>query len=212
MSQQGSPFATQTIFAQPEQPKGGNALGIIGFVFSLLGLLASCCTCIFPVLGLVSLLGLVLSFVAVFRRPKGMAITGIILGAIGLILTLVGGLVWLGASTMGGFMQVIEVAVDAKAVEAYRSSHGAYPASLSTLSGEVPPQFETDNWNNPYVYEVSGDGQSFTIRSMGPDGMDNTSDDVKFDHQYINVPGFVSEPIPQALPGPVEGGAGPGPA
>jgi hypothetical protein len=52
-------------------------------------------------------------------------------------------------------------------VETGRFRTGAYPASLA----------ETDPWGNPYVYIPAGD--SFDLLSAGPDGMRDTSDDLR---------------------------------
>ncbi len=201
MSQSGSPFATQTVFAQPEQQgKGSNPLGIVGFICSLVGLLASCCTCVFPVLGLVSLIGLVLSIIAVFKRPKGLAITGIILGAIGLILTVVALIVNVAMGSVGGFWSMAKAAGAAQAVVKHHNTTGSYPSNLAALGQEYPPFMCTDKWGNQLVYEVAPDGSEFTIRSMGADGVDGTNDDVYFD-EFIQEPGFTKGPIPQ-LPAP----------
>lgn len=197
MSQSGSPFATQTVFAQPEhQGKQSNPMGIVGFIVSLLGLLASCCTCAMPVLGLFSLIGLILSIIAVFKRPKGLAITGIILGAIGLLITIIMVIMNLAMSNVGGFWQMSKVAGAAQAVNKHRMTSGTYPASLSAIAQEYPPFLTTDKWGNQFVYEVAPDGSEFTIRSMGPDGTDGTTDDIFFD-EFVQEPGFTRGPIPQ---------------
>jgi hypothetical protein len=211
MSQQGSPFSTQTIFAQPEQPKrgGSNPMGIVGFICSLLGLLTSCCTCMYPVLGLMSLLGLVLSFIAVFKRPRGLAITGIILGAIGVIIALIMVIMNVAMSSVGGFWHMAKAAGAAQTVVKHYNANGSYPASLGAISQEYPPFMTTDKWGNQFVYEVAPDGSEFTIRSMGPDGQDFTQDDVFFG-EFIQEPGFTPNPIPQT---PLDTGMGemPGP-
>lgn len=199
MSQQsGSPFATQTIFAQPQQPtSGSNGLGIAGFILSLLGLLTSCCTCFVPWLGLLSLVGLILSFIAVFRKPRGLAIAGIIMGAIGLIVVLIAVLMIALASSVGGVMQFFKGVATGAAVSEHRSRTGSYPADLSVIQGQLPAEMTTDNWGNQFVYEVSADGSKFTIRSMGEDGIDGTTDDVFFKKDWIQDPGYTPDPIPQ---------------
>ena len=57
------------------RPASSNGLGIAGFVVSLVGLV-TCFWIICPI-------GLALSFFAMFRRPRGMAIAGFILGLLG---------------------------------------------------------------------------------------------------------------------------------
>ncbi|HMN40185.1 MAG TPA: hypothetical protein PKE29_05020 [Phycisphaerales bacterium] len=54
-----------------------NGLGTAGFIVSLVGLMGTC--------GVLSPLGMVFSFIALFKRPRGLAIAGFILGLIGSI-------------------------------------------------------------------------------------------------------------------------------
>lgn len=35
-----------------------------------------------------------------------------------------------------------------------------------------------DQWGNPYIYTVSGQGRSYRLRSAGPDGIPETGDDM----------------------------------
>jgi hypothetical protein len=55
-------------------------------------------------------------------------------------------------------------------IETYRISHGVYPQDLSQVSGDKDP------WGRPYIYGVSGN--TFFLRSAGPDGIEGTSDDL----------------------------------
>lgn len=75
-------------------------------------------------------------------------------------------------------------------LEAYHLDVGTYPASLDDLyqapadlrnpnkwqgpyiDKPIPP----DPWDNPYQYEVSGN--QYKIWSFGPDGTNNTEDDI----------------------------------
>ncbi len=77
--------APQTIIVQ-QSFKKGNGLGIAGFVLALLGLICSWV----PVLGWIMwFLGLLFSFIAVFKAPRGFAIAGLCISLLGLILLLV---------------------------------------------------------------------------------------------------------------------------
>ena len=69
----------------------------------------------------------------------------------------------------------------------------------------MPPWFVTDRWGNTLVYEVAPNGSAYTVRSMGPDGVDGTSDDVTFEH-IIEEPGYQKELPPGD---PAAGSAGP---
>lgn len=68
----------QTILVREQRYKS-NGLGTAGFITSLLGLLLSW----IPVLGwILWLVGALLSLIGVFKSPKGLAITGLILSLI----------------------------------------------------------------------------------------------------------------------------------
>lgn len=72
----------QTIIIQQEQKKG-NGLGTAGFVLSLIGLIF----CWVPVVNFILwILGLILSAVGVFRKPKGLAIAGLCISFIDIII------------------------------------------------------------------------------------------------------------------------------
>jgi hypothetical protein len=63
--------------------KESNGAGTAGFVLALIAIFLGWV----PVLGwIVWLLGLILSFVGVFKNPKGMAIAGLVISLIGIIL------------------------------------------------------------------------------------------------------------------------------
>lgn len=68
-----------------------NSMGVAGFVLALVGLFTS----VIPVFGwIIWLLGLIFSIIGVTRKPKGLAIAGLIISLIGVILliTFVGAL------------------------------------------------------------------------------------------------------------------------
>jgi len=71
----------------------------------------------------------------------------------------------------------------AKALEAYRGQRGSYVDSKShrELIDFLSPRYlksviRLDPWHHPYLYE--GTGASFTLRSIGADGKENTADDI----------------------------------
>lgn len=62
--------------------KKSNGIGTAGFVLALLGVIL----CWIPVLNwILWLLGLIFSFIGVFKKPKGLAITGLVLSFISII-------------------------------------------------------------------------------------------------------------------------------
>ncbi len=73
----------------------------------------------------------------------------------------------------------------AEALERYRQDRGFYVVSDSqaVLIDHLSPRYLTkiirvDPWNLPYKYD--GQSDHFTIHSAGPDGKDQTADDVQF--------------------------------
>jgi hypothetical protein len=75
----------QTIIINNQQEKKSNGIGTAGFVLALIALFLGW----IPVLGwILWFLGLVLSFVGVFRLPRGLAIAGLVISLIGIILLL----------------------------------------------------------------------------------------------------------------------------
>jgi len=74
----------QTIIVN-QQEKKSNGVGTAGFVLSLIAIVLGW----IPILGwIIWALGLILSFVGVFKSPKGMAIAGLVISLIGIILLL----------------------------------------------------------------------------------------------------------------------------
>jgi Type II secretion system (T2SS), protein G len=71
----------------------------------------------------------------------------------------------------------------ATALEAYRGVHGSFVIAEkhSVLIDTLTPRFlhrviRLDSWHHPFQYQGASD--HFTIRSLGPDGKENTADDL----------------------------------
>lgn len=74
----------QTIIIQ-QKPNPSNGAGTAGFVLALISLFLGW----IPFLGwLLWFLGLILSFVGIFKKPRGLAIAGLVISLLGLILLL----------------------------------------------------------------------------------------------------------------------------
>ena len=72
----------QTIIVNSQE---SNGVGVAGFVLAIIALFLGC----IPVLGwILWFLGLLLSFIGVFKEPRGLAIAGLIVSLIGIILIL----------------------------------------------------------------------------------------------------------------------------
>ena len=127
------------------RPAASNGLGVAGFVVSLVGLV-TCLWIICPI-------GLILSFIAMFRRPRGMAIAGFIIGLLGSlwIILIVAFLAFMGIgfAAMGSLgMGLIEVTSDTmkinKGIEAHFRASSALPSTLPLLALDTDPL--TDPW------------------------------------------------------------------
>lgn len=86
----GTPIAAQT-FSQPQViinqvEKKNNGIGTAGFVLAIVGLFLDW----IPVLGwIIWILGLIFSFIGIFRTPKGLSIAGLIISLIDLVIIIV---------------------------------------------------------------------------------------------------------------------------
>lgn len=77
---QGAPMQ-QTIIVETE--KKGNSMGTAGFVLAILAIVFSWV----PVLDFILwFLGALFSFIGIFRKPKGLAIAGLVISFIGIII------------------------------------------------------------------------------------------------------------------------------
>ncbi len=75
----------QTVVVNQSEKKS-NGVGTAGFILALLALFLGWV----PILGwILWVLGLILSFVGVFKQPRGLSIAGLIISLIGIILLLV---------------------------------------------------------------------------------------------------------------------------
>ena len=92
----------QTIIINQQQKKS-NGLGTAGFVLALIALFLGWV----PVLGwILWLLGLIFSFIGVFKKPKGLAIAGLVISLIGIIVLIV-----ISAGVLGGVSNFMQVAI-----------------------------------------------------------------------------------------------------
>lgn len=173
--------------APPTRPPS-NGLGIAGFVVSIVGFLA--CPLIAPV-------GMIMSFVAMFREPRGFAIAGFVLGVLGsvwflLIAVLFGAvLLVVGAAFAAHGFQGVEATVEmidvGNKVRQHERDTGSLPAGLGDLSG-LSEDEKTDPWGTTYVYERTADGKTFTLKSAGKDTQPGTTDDIELDQTWLEEP------------------------
>ena len=197
-----------------------NGLAIAGFVCSLLGIFGSC--------GLLSPIGLILSLVAIGREPRGFAIAGVVIGALGtcfmipvvivaiaLPMLLLSVLIGLGlGGTLTGifgpeFSAKVEMAQIAGEIQTYQDDHTMLPITLDDLA-IADVDLKTDQWGHPYGYELGADGQSYRLFSVGPDGAAGTADDIVANPDWV-IHHDSSESV-HPTPPPPSGSPAPAPA
>jgi hypothetical protein len=164
-----------------------NGLGLAGFICSLIGLVLGVAT---GVGGLLSIVGLIMSLIALGREPRGFAIAGVILGLLGSCLGLIL-IFFLGV----GLLALIGVGVAAIAlsnaeqteitsdmltmaveITQYEEQQGALPATLDQI--DVAQARRIDPWGNAYEYHFIDEPPGFELISRGEDGQAGTEDDI----------------------------------
>lgn len=156
-----------------------NTIGTIGFIFSLLGLVAC---------GLPSLIGLLLCYFGIKRTPNKLAKAGLVISILGIatyiLLFATGAVPIFGKifkAVTGGPSGAVAVQLEAVAseVDAYTAKAGSLPGSLEQAT-KPGSSLLTDPWGNAIRYEINFDGKTYTLTSNGPDGVASTGDDVKW--------------------------------
>jgi hypothetical protein len=158
-----------------------NSLGLAGFICSILGLVTA---------GILSPIGLILSLVALGRRPRGFAIAGVVIGLVGscggiviflLFSAAILALLGIAAAIVLSDPQRLEISGDmistAVAIEKYRDENRYLPASLGLLG--LSESTLTDPWGERYRYDLKDPQGNFDLVSAGADRTFDTKDDVK---------------------------------
>jgi hypothetical protein len=163
-------------------PQPTNGLGLAGFITSLVGLV----TC-----GVLSPIGLLLSLIGLMKPPRGFAVAGAIIGAVGSI--------WMAIAGFAIVMAALGIGAAAKQVADYVAAHqSARQAYLQieqqrTQTGSVPTSAAanaiaakfTDPWGMALRAEVSG--EEIIVRSAGRDKKFDTSDDIRFSESELQM-------------------------
>lgn len=173
------------------QPAGVNVLGLAGFI---IGVMSFCVAG-----GLLAPIGLLLSFLGLFKRPRGWAVAGTVVNLASLCCCLpavlpfvlvVTGLVsvsamalWISDTFKGALgaqgVTAVHTTAFVWAVMLYFAEHQRVPESLDEL--KLDPRVLTDGWGNPFHYEVTEDPEGFRFWSTGRDGTEGTGDDLEFE-------------------------------
>ena len=164
-----------------------NGLGIVGFLIAFIGL--------FIPTGIVALLGMLISLVALGKSPRFFAGLGVLTGLFGTviwlvitILALIGlfvGSVVAVVFSAGAFIitqpEVVEVSSDminvTMAVAEYEKKNNKLPEDVASLGLGVSTL--TDPWGNAYNYQIIDADPGFDVISSGVDGEFDTDDDMK---------------------------------
>jgi hypothetical protein len=171
--------ANATQDARPVAPSPSeNGLGIAGFILSLIGLV-SC--------GLLSPLGLVFSFAGMFRRPRGLAIAGLVLGLVGclwvvIVVVVIGlaAIVSCASVAVPAHFRAQDVMTQAAMtaavarIEEFRLEHNALP---NEDEGQDLIAGSRDAWGRDLRYERYSP-EDYDVRSAGGDGRFDTPDDL----------------------------------
>jgi hypothetical protein len=153
-----------------------NGLGTAGFIISLIGLLVTG--------GVLCPLGLILSFFALFKQPRGLAIAGFIIGLIGtaidLIVFLFFGAVVLSCLGLGTALAAMPLKTQAALEQADQKIQQYYLDNRklpSDFDGNNLLDTTRDGWGHRMRY-YQNPPEGYEIRSAGPDGRFGTTDDM----------------------------------
>lgn len=178
-----------------------NRLGVAGFIISLVGVVATC--------GALAPVGLFLSTIALFKKPRGFAFAGVILGLIGTVIIsiiAIAGIGAVGVAAQHAKAQQrmaeresahIQIAALAERVGVFHQQNARPPLALDLLP-YVDASMRTDPWGREYELEPDIDG--FAIRSAGPDTIVGTDDDIRQAWTFVSE-GVMPKPLP-ATPKP----------
>jgi hypothetical protein len=170
-------FSGQAIAASQVRPVSFVAYVIAG---------ASFIPCIGVIFGIVAIVW------GVARRARSLVLLGV--GGILFTVVLYGALFYFGFCKRGGFYDELrsKLAVTmlnsaVKEIEYYKLQHGHYPTNVQELSTSGPNKFPTitdptamahKGTNAYFYYELESAGTSYFLRSVGPDGIPFTADDI----------------------------------
>lgn len=134
---------------------------------------------------LIGPIGLVVSLIAVTRRPRGVAVAGVIVGSLTTLTLLTVTVVVIVMVNRGRAIFEQYGALDDDITEVtgtlstLHAESGTWPDSLTALG--LTEDLLTDPWGQPYRYELTPDGANWVLSSAGPDGEMETRDDLRFD-------------------------------
>jgi len=162
--------------AYVEQPK--NTTGTVGFVLSLVSIIT--CGCAAPI-------ALLVSFIGLFKAPRGLAIAGVIISAIQTLLLVIFAVAMIaGVGTAGGVIQQsLFLGMGQVVVDQYHMQHGTMPDpnTFDQMAQQEMQNIFGTTYGGQYQYTPLSDTQAEVILP-GFDGQMGTADDIR---ETINV-------------------------
>jgi hypothetical protein len=157
---------------RPRPRRRWNPLGVLGSVVSVLGIFT---------LGIISPIGLGLSMLALLRGPRGSAMFGTLLGALGTgFLLLWGWGVVAGINAVDTAVKSDETAAAMRTavakIEEYRQEYRQLPEGVEGNVLLIEAELN-DAWGQSLRYD-SIDKRQYAVRSAGPDREFDTADDL----------------------------------
>lgn len=167
---------------------GSDLMGIIALAVTIL----SC--------GLLSPIGFILSVIGLIKPPRGFSITAMLISLVATALwaLTIFFLIQIGTEAVKPFITMNLLSEAANTIENHRDADGQLP---DDIEGNKLIIDVLDGWENAVRYEQAGD--SFLIRSAGPDEKMDTLDDIEvgpdgvlmFGTEQDAVEEFSDEPI-----------------
>ncbi|QQE12714.1 DUF4190 domain-containing protein [Planctomycetota bacterium] len=158
------------------QASESNGLGTAGFIVSLAGFFTA---------GILCPIGLIMSLIALRGNPKGFAVAGTVVGAVGsligaLVMLVFGAMIlaFLGLSAVAvtAFDAAIDVNNASSAIVTYYDEQGRLPTEAEAAAILIAENVDVME----YQFKATGDA-SFEIRTNGFDDEFGTDDDIVMD-------------------------------
>jgi hypothetical protein len=157
----------------------GNGLGLASLICSITGFVGVAVgICCFPFLvaGLLCALGVILGLIGLRKEPRGLAIGGIITGAVGALLAIAVAVVLALVAAQAVKIGTTNDALR-RAETAIEGAIGADGITPEAAAGQLLIDHLDDAWLNTLRYDRLAD-DAFEIISAGPDGRFDTADDL----------------------------------
>ena len=179
---QTSPSSEREVIYILDPPKPPtNGFGVAGFTVGILGLFT---------FGLLSPIGLILSFIGLFKKPRGFAAAGFAMSLVGVgFIGTVTALPFVAhrhhqmAQVHEANQQVTRNAIRSAISEIEHSQQTGPSKTIDGFQGNAVTVQYRDAWGNELRFDERDDG--FAVRSAGPDQNFDTADDLLEVSQYL---------------------------